>query len=273
MSFEEPLGEYAVAISISESPDMPILGLAKEHLDDAMAEIARHLLAMGARLMYGGDLRPQGFTEVLFELVARHKRDTVVGDDRPSVSNFLAWPVHVSLPSEQLKHLADELSGIAELVYLNSEGNVITPEHRQRLAPKLPTNAEWVSGLSSMREVMTRMCDARVLLGGRVDNFKGRMPGVAEEALTALRAGKPLFLLGGFGGCARDIAEDLGLATAGLARRKDWSGRSDFATCSVQNLNNGLDPDENAVLATTVHVDQAVTLILRGLLRLIKHAR
>jgi hypothetical protein len=38
------LEKLKVAISISESPDMGILGLATEHLDDAMAEIARHIL-------------------------------------------------------------------------------------------------------------------------------------------------------------------------------------------------------------------------------------
>ena len=32
------------------------------------------------------------------------------------------------------------------------------------------------------------------------------LPGVAEEALLALRESRPLYVLGGFGGCARDIA-------------------------------------------------------------------
>lgn len=39
----EPLAEHAIALSISDSDDMAVLGLAKEHLDDAMAEIARHI--------------------------------------------------------------------------------------------------------------------------------------------------------------------------------------------------------------------------------------
>lgn len=68
MSYEEVLGQQVIAISISESPDMPALGLSDGHLRDAMVEIARHLLALGARLVYGGDLRQYGFSELLFEL-------------------------------------------------------------------------------------------------------------------------------------------------------------------------------------------------------------
>ena len=267
MTNQEPLSKHAVAISISESPDMAILGLAKEHLDDAMTEVARHLLAMGARLMYGGDLRPGGFTELLFELVMRHRRDAEAGDDRVGVSNFLAWPVHVNLPPEQVKQLSEDLSGVAELVCLAADGSVMSPEERQRLAPRPATDDEWAAGLTAMRNVMTRESNARIVLGGRVQDFKGRMPGIAEESLAALRAGQPLFLLGGFGGCARDIAEDLGLAPTGPIPRPPWPGRNDFAGFTARNLNNGLDAEENAILATTVHVDQAVTLILRGLLR------
>jgi hypothetical protein len=33
---------------------------------------------------------------------------------------------------------------------------------------------------------MTKMNDARRVLGGKVSNFKGKMPGVAEEALTTI---------------------------------------------------------------------------------------
>ena len=96
MRYREGLSQVAVAISISESPDMAVLGLSDEHLRDAMAEIARHLLALGVRLAYGGDLRASGFTELLFELVARHRRDADEGDERTGVTNYLAWPVHIS---------------------------------------------------------------------------------------------------------------------------------------------------------------------------------
>jgi hypothetical protein len=52
----------SVAVSISESPDLAQLGLSDRHLRDVWAEVARQLLTAGARLLYGGDLRAQGFT-------------------------------------------------------------------------------------------------------------------------------------------------------------------------------------------------------------------
>lgn len=267
MTYQEPLSRYSIAISISESADMAVLGLSEEHLHDAMAEVARYLLAMGARLMYGGDMRPKGFTEVLFELAARHRRDADLGDERVGITNYFPWPVHISLPPEEVKQRAEDLKGLAELIFLSMDGTVMSFDERQQLQPRQPTDDEWTVGLTAMREVMTTRSDVRIVLGGKVKGFNGRMPGVAEEALTALRAGQPLFLLGGFGGCARDIAEDLGLTTRGTATRVSWPSQGDFANFTVESLNNGLRAEENAILATTVHVDQAVTLILRGLLR------
>jgi hypothetical protein len=172
-----------------------------------------------ARLMYGGDLRPEGFTEVLFELVARHRRDADSGDERVGVGNFLAWPVHVSQSANQLRQLSEAIMGVAELIFLNVDGEVIPEVERQQLLPRPATPDEWANGLTAMRDFMTSTSNARVVLGGRVEGFKGRTPGVAEETLITLRAGQPLFIFGGFGGCARDIAEELGLAQAGPITR------------------------------------------------------
>ena len=73
-----------VGISISESPDMRYFGFSDGHLKDAMAGFAIHLLASGANLAYGGDLRDSGFTRLIFDLVLRYRpyRETV-----PPVAN------------------------------------------------------------------------------------------------------------------------------------------------------------------------------------------
>lgn len=266
MTYQEPLSQKAVAISISESTDMAILGLAEEHLRDAMAEVARHLLAMGARLIYGGDLRANGFTELLFELVVRHRRDADVGDERPGVVSYLPWPVHIGKPVHELQTLANDFAGIAEVHYLDRQGREI-PIETLASEPRAATDEEWMDGLTAMRAVVTKIADARILLGGRVIDFKGRMPGIAEETLVALQAGQPIFLLGGFGGCTRDIAEELKLISP-KPSPVAWLGRTAFDSFGPSNVNNGLTEDENRALARTAHVDEAVALILRGLLRL-----
>lgn len=268
MTYREALSQHIVAISVSDSPDMPALGLSDQHLSDAMTEIARHLLALGSRVAYGGDLRTGGFTQLLFELVSRHKRDADEGDDRASALSYLAWPVHILKTVADLEQMRDDLIGAATLVLLDRQGQRLSIEERSALQQHQPNDKEWRDGLTSMREVMRRSTHARVVLGGRVDHYKGSMPGIAEEALLSLEAKQPLFLMGGFGGCARDLAEDLGIVPKLVDQRRNWSGRDAFDAFSGNDLNNGLSEVENKILAQTPHVDQAVAMMLRGLLRL-----
>ena len=271
MSYHEPLSGCAIAISTSESPDMQLFGLTDEHLRDAMAEIARHLLAFGARLVYGGDLRAHGFSELLFELAARYRRNVGGKNVRPSAVNYLAWPIHIRIPAPDLAALSADLLGTAELIYLGLDGQRIDPRRRRRLKQREATDAEWARGLSAMRRVMRRQTRARILLGGRIDQFKGTMPGIAEEALLSLKASQPIFLVGGFGGCARDIAETLRLVEPSPSISRAWIGRDQFEVFQPSDINgrNGLTAEDNSTLARTVHIDQAIILILKGLLSII----
>lgn len=269
MNYQEVLGQKTIAISISESPDMPVLGLGNEHLQDAMAEMARHFLALGAQLIYGGDLRQYGFSNLLFELVARYRRDADEDDSRTGVKNYLAWPVHIQRSVDELETQIADVEDSAEIVCLRVDGGSLPIEERRRLPCQVPTEQEWADGLTSMRVEMMSGSDARVVVGGRVEGYKGTMPGIAEEALISLKAGKPIFLVGGFGGCTRDIAETLGLIKPRATLISTWAGRTEFAGYTVANLNNGLTDEENATLAYTPHVDQAITLILRGMMQLV----
>ncbi|TNC11687.1 hypothetical protein FF100_18795 [Methylobacterium terricola] len=265
MSHLTPLSARTVAISISESADMAILGLAEEHLRDAMAEVVRHLLAMGARLAYAGDLRDEGFTALLVELVARHRRAAPTDDEPAGVVSYLSWPVHAGCRGQDIQKVARELKGVAEVRCLDLDGRDI-PLDTLAPEPYDATSEQWGTGLTAMRSALTKATDARVVLGGRVAGYKGRMPGIAEETLFALHANQPIFILGGFGGCARDIAVDLGLVPA-EGGSCEWAGREAFKRMTPSSLNNGLTEDENRTLARTAHIDQAVTLVLRGMLK------
>ena len=181
--------------------------------------------------------------------------------------NYLAWPVHILKPVAELERAAADLAGSAELICLTLDGARLSMKERRRLAPQRPTEKEWSDGLSAMRRTMLVETNARIVLGGRVDGYEGLMPGIAEEALLSLRGGQPLYFLGGFGGCTRDIAETLQLLDPWAGSRPAWPGRTEFQAFSSADLKNGLTPDENATLARTPHVDQAITLVLRGLLR------
>ena len=45
-----------------------------------------------------------------------------------------------------------------------------------------------------------------IALGGQLGEFAGFMPGVAEEIAVALEAGLAVYILGGFGGAAEQVA-------------------------------------------------------------------
>lgn len=248
---------------------MAFLGFAPEHLVDAMTEVARHLLALGARLYYGGDLRHDGFTEILMELALKHRRDADVGDLRPGIANVLAWPVYASTPVDAIDRTAAAFGRVAELRWLDAAGtphSVSSPVSAELRPPDL---REWAEGLTTMRRYVTQQTSARIVLGGRRANYRGRMPGVLEEALISLEAQQPLYVLGGFGGCAGDVASYLGLPAPGVtpARDGDQEWRAAFAPFSAPDLRNGLLLEENRAMASTAHVDQAVALLLRGLTR------
>ena len=110
---------------------------------------------------------------------------------------------------------------------------------------------------------MCDQTDARIVLGGKLDGYKGAMPSVVEETLLALAAKQPVFLVGGFGGCTRAIAEMLGLADSRAGSRDTWEGRERFRGRTAADLNNRLTLDENRQLTSTPHIDHAITLVMR----------
>ncbi|MCY4000027.1 MAG: hypothetical protein OXF06_05545 [Bacteroidetes bacterium] len=257
-----------IAISTSDSPDMAFLGFGEGHLKDAMSALAIQLLAANTNLTYGGDLRVHGFSQILFQLVLKY---TPQADYRHTVrvTNHLAWPVHIGMPFDRIDALSRELKGAAQLILLERDGTPMSMEKRRNTPMCIPNEEDWSSGLTAMREFQTSFSNARVLLGGQVSNYKGRMPGVAEEAYVSLSAKQPLFLIGGFGGCTRDVAEVLGLVEPWKRSRKDWDGRKEFTQWSGLDLNNGLTLEENKLLANSTFLGQSVVLVLRGVYNLL----
>lgn len=257
-----------VAVSMSDSPDIQPLGLSEGHLKEAIAELALQLLAIDVNLAYGGDLRTYGFTKLLFRLVLRYTSIADLRENTVRVTNYLPWPVHIGTSLDEIDELVADLHGPAQVVLLERDGTPLTMDARRNLPTRVPSQDEWISGLTAMRKLQSSLTDARVLLGGQVENFKGRMPGVAEEALLSLRAGQPLFLIGGFGGCTRDVAETLGLVEPWDLSRNCWPSRSEFKQWTGEDLNNGLTTEENELLASTPYMSQIIVLILRGMHRL-----
>jgi SLOG cluster2 len=254
------LAGRTIAISVSVPEDVPQHGMGPEHFNDAMGEITRQLLALGARLMYGGDLRAGGITRMLFELAARYFPASVrIADHLPAIVDVIPYYAHAELAAEDLDAWEAEFAGVGQLQFMSPEGDrAWTLRERPDDLIAAPRD-RWADSLTAMRAYVTGASDARVVVGGKMTGYLGRMPGIEEEVYASLSAGKPLFVVGGFGGAAHPIARRIGAGEP--IRLPDPHGIAIVRP-------NGLLPEELHRLAVSPHIDEVVVLIVRGLRKL-----
>lgn len=277
-----------VAISISESPDSSSLGIGKAMFEDLSVELARHLLVSGAHLVYGGDLRPGGFTELFKDLAYQYgiyEKDKTL---KNYFTNYLAWPIYIGMtPATQAEYKSCRVHCQKAAI-----PDTIPVALRDLMVP--PTTVEnmyyWAESLRAMRQEMESHIDARIILGGRITGFKGYMPGLYEEATYAAKANHPLFLLGGFGGASARLIQLIKGETSSeelfaeccsnhsyqdfvsyLDKEKEEMNFKalDVFSNNMDVLKNGLSKEDNERLFVTTNVTEIIALILKGLRSLI----
>lgn len=273
-----------VAISISESPDSSILGIGKAMFEDLSVELARHLLVSGAHLVYGGDLRPGGFTELFKDLVYQYgiyEKDKTL---KNYFTNYLAWPIYIGMtPATQAEYKSCRVHCQKAAI-----PDTIPVALRDLMVP--PTTVEnmyyWAESLRAMRQEMESHIDARIILGGRITGFKGYMPGLYEEATYAAKANHPLFLLGGFGGASARLIQLIKGETSSEKlfaeccsnhsyqdfvsyldkEKEDMNFKAlDVFSNNMDVLKNGLSKEDNERLFVTTNVTEIIALVLKGL--------
>ncbi len=273
-----------VAISVSESPDASTLGIGKAMFEDLSVELARHLLISGAHLVYGGDLRPGGFTELFKDLTYQYgiyEKDKML---RNYFTNYLAWPIYIGMsPTTQAEYKSCRV--ICQKATIPD--SIPTDLHDIMVPPTSVENLYyWAESLRAMRQEMEANIDARIILGGRVTGFKGYLPGLYEEAINAANAKHPIYLLGGFGGAALRLIKLIkGETTSEKLFEECCSNRSyqefvsyldkekgemnfkalDIFVNNMGVLNNGLSIRENERLFVTTNVTEIIALVLKGL--------
>ncbi len=262
----------AIALSVSDSDDLPVLGLLQSHLQLAVAEIARMVYVAHARLLYGGDLRRGGHTELLLHELTRYARKS------NALSLFLAWNVHRRTPIGSLEATDQQLGLRGQIVALDIDGRPLADWRSGRPEAGLDdlSAQQKEASFDAMR---ARMCDeehARVAIGGR-RRAGDTMPGILQEVLYSLERQHPVFLAGGFGGTTLDSA--IALDPACEALKSPMSGaiapravqalealrRTAAAGSGWSLLNNGLDVAENRRLAATHRPSEMAALVATGL--------
>ena len=253
-----PLQGCIAGISISDSEDMERCGFDRSDMNRCVVRLSEMLLADGARIAFGHDWRPGGVMMAVAALAVRHFR-LGDGDQRNGpapILNFVA-PPDVPFLSAAADSSADPMVG--RLKGIVDARQVSVPSGTQR-----------GEALSIMRTELAELCDIRMCLGGKLRAFSGVMPGVVEEALGALRNGRPVFASAIFGGASAFIADQMRQAASTSPARADNKLREQAAEIRAyaQKVPTGLTPGEQESLWGATSIDQCIELILRGATKL-----
>lgn len=281
------LHEKRIAISVSESEELEQLGLSDQHLKDISIEIARYLIVNGATMLYGGDLRIGGFTELFSELSYQYK---YLKDRKFRFVNYFPFPNSRHLT---INDRANFLKKQVEVKILDTPKSVGEIDAKKKYEPFDNIEDRYIFSecFTDMRVQMAEDSDARIVLGGRQTNFLGYLPGIVEEAYHSLKASKPLYLLGGFGGATKSIISVInGNKPQELSNEFQFNSKflKDFKSYSSEissvSLNydemigflqkhsvesisqgNGLSVEENEILFESVNIHELVFLVIKGL--------
>jgi hypothetical protein len=227
LAAEPSLKGRSIVLSMSESTDIASCGMDSLHLEGAMIALSRCLLIKGTTLAYGGHLGPEGYTQMVFELVrANNNLEGVQPFER--IVNHRGWP----LPRLTVEELA-RLNQVSKTVELPRPADVDetlgadfvanpkffsgdkSPEHR----------FAWARGMTEMRAFQADKARggviARIVIGGtfgptvkvsedgtrKEQWYMSRIPGVLEEIVLSVQASQPVFLIGAFGGVAKLVID------------------------------------------------------------------
>lgn len=287
--------KVGLSISNPEVSDLASIGLDDRHIKSFLNELTRHLILCDAQLLYGGDLQKNGYTEFLFD-TAKHLK-AKYRQNLQRIRDYLAWPVYLDLDNEWVA----SNKGVAEFIRVAPPGDIFHQISDLKKSISCDTGKNrviWARCLEEMRKRLIQESDARISLGGKCFGYKGKYPGILEEALMAIEMQKPLYVLGGFGGASKQIAlailgkdapafemgcqvshkdnpgyKDMALEfnnkiDPSLSERIDYTAAllnlSTFGVDGLSNL-NGLTNDENLLLFETTCQEEAIRLLLKGL--------
>ena len=303
-----------ITVSISESEDIARFGMSAAHFATLTDEIHLYLLLAGLKIAYGGALKgsmtaASNFTLRLFDLVRGYSKlaESVSAPPlRGAVMNVAPWPLRLEYGDEEWRLFDDASGSLAEYQEGPRPGELAMRDDElfDKGGPAGGHTSEtplcryaWARGLTLMREKITELSQARLVIGGKLANFSGVIPGVVEEAYLSLKGGKPLFVVGGFGGAARAVCDQLrGLARPEFSETFSESKVPDYTACKAlyasyavpfesmgeigaavaskgtgslcRALNNGLDDADNLELMQCKDAQRVIELVLQGLAKI-----
>ena len=258
---------WSVGISVSPCEDATRIGYDARQMNRIVIRMAQYFLDRDMRVTFGHDWREDGVMRAVadFAGVVAARAETgdggsdgerslgiadraeprmlnVVPTGRESLNRSALEAQHDSggflrvIPFvEELENMPEQLAGVRE-PYLRPHRQLGRPEE-----------------LTALRKHITQLLDpgCRICLGGKTSGYQGNEPGVMEEARVALEYGKPLYLMGGFGGATREFGEG-----EQYGDKEYWSS------------GNGLTDEHKRELFETTDIERAIRLISGGIERI-----
>ena len=175
-----------IAISIAEPSNIAICKYNKYMLYDLISELARFILICNGYIIYGGDLRKHGITECFFDLISSYTDNNDSSEKDYVMTNFLSETSSCSM-EDKVKYAQNHI-----------ELKVVRTVNRSE--KRFKENA-----LTSMRMERNENTDILIAIGGKISGYSGRMPGILEEVLLAMKRKIPIYLLSSFGGMTKII--------------------------------------------------------------------
>ena len=251
------------------------------------SELVRNLYVRGASVIYGGDFRENSLTKnMLDEIYAIYHQLHKDKNEPPDcvIYNYLADVIAISEDINTLKEDYKDLFII--------KGGCETPKKENN---PVDDQVKWAQSLTKMRRNIVKDSDARILAGGKLCGYKGKMPGVLEEFYLSYKANKPIYLMGGFGGCVHEICQLIRTKKSSYLR-SEWQKNYNLGYESVQGKlgnppkfidlladeikmikiqelanNAGLSEEEYKMLMGSPFSDECFYLINKGLKKSCSH--
>ena len=283
-----------LGISASYAEDLNSFGLRPLHIGSAIDTITNSLLLVGGRITYAGQPGVCSPNIALSLLNAAERTLSLTrlkrqGAKFPNSVNPYSHTVVINLTppnlatpaQEPLNRDAPHSGSIASYGEVTAF-NMLARGHEARSTDTLnaTSNENDTHHLTEVRSFLPNLCDARLAISGKMlpisetnpDGYRGAMPGIIEESLYTVRAGKPLYVAGGFGGAGAllsDIITGTSIyANDSLLARHIYNNFKNVLN-EIRDLYNpkltGLSENDIRRLAITQRPYEVAELLLKGL--------
>lgn len=253
-------GKWLALSAGGPSKELYAAGVGEEHINALAVALTRLAASMGWSLAYGGSLSSglkENHVRALLETARAWRQDETdlnAPQDTPPrpgfIRNYVAVGHHGGCTPAVRAQVLDLCSFILVdgPAHLRPPGQALTWDLKLDPLANPSAHLERTCGaLSEMRRVSTAETDARVLVGGKIKDWSGWLPGVAEELMCSVKAGQPTLLLSGFGGVAAKLGAYL------LNPAKGWPEELTFA---YHDRRRSTGPEDKAAWTPTARERQ-----------------